>query len=169
MKYLKTYFLLISIFFSFLAIGQGSSFFGFKGKVFLEDDKGCEVTISLYDGNKKISSYVTGSSGRFIVDLYKNRHYTLQFAKEDYVTKRILIDTKVLNPSDAIGVKEFKFDVSLIKEDSELDYSELDFPIAIIEFENSQREFVYNVNYTNRMLGIQDQILRGERNVAEIR
>lgn len=166
MKKLLNLILLSILFTNISTAGEGSSYFGFKGKVFLADDKGGKVTVSLYDGNKKISSYVTGASGKFIVDLFKDRHYTLQFSKEGYVTKRVIIDTGV-NPKDALGVKEFKFDIGLIKEESDKDYSELDFPITIIEFEKSKREFVYNKKYTNYMLDVQDRVLRDKGEMAQ--
>jgi hypothetical protein len=145
--------------------GEGSSLFGFKGKVMLEDSNGKKVIVNLYDGNKKVSSYETGANGKFLLDISRNRHYTLEFVKIGYVTKRIIIDTKV-NHRDAVGVKEFKFDIELFKMVPGYDYSDLDFPITILEFEKTKKEFVYNQKYTNQMLDMQDNILRTKNEVA---
>lgn len=145
--------------------GQEGSIFSFAGKVFLGSDNGESVTISLYDNNKKISSYQTSKNGKFVIDAERNKHYTIQFNKEGFITKRLIIDTYV-DEQYATGIKTFKFDVELIKKEEGKNYAILDFPIAIIEFLYISKEFSYNQKYTEAMLEVQDDILTSKSNIA---
>ncbi|MAY83373.1 MAG: hypothetical protein CMP59_04490 [Flavobacteriales bacterium] len=125
---------------------QVDSLIGFEGLVFLGEDRGDEVHIELFDGNHKISSYTTTGNGKFILDLERNKYYIVQFSKENYVTKRVIIDTRIYD--DEVEPKEeFHFDVFLIKSRKNVDYSLLDFPIAIVQFRESKQKFEYDEKY----------------------
>jgi len=137
------------VFFFSLALtlpAQDYATIGFKGKVHTGPDKGDSVEVVLFEENRKMSSYETRKNGKFILDLDRNKYYVVQFSKENYVTKRIVIDTRI----DGKGYpkKKFKFDVNLIPENEDLDYSALDFPIAIIEYNRNNDVFDYDFEYT---------------------
>lgn len=159
--------IILTVVFSLSVLAQKEeSVFSFAGKVYLGTEKGEDVKISLFDNNKKISSYKTAKNAKFIIDVERNKHYTIQFEKKGYITKRLIIDTYV-NERDAMGVKTFKFDVELFKEEKGKNYAILDFPIAIIEFNHISKEFSYNQKYTKSMLDVQDDVLTGKRvNIA---
>tara|TARA_R110002096_G_scaffold136909_7_gene289862 strand:+ start:44891 stop:45394 length:504 start_codon:yes stop_codon:yes gene_type:complete len=164
MKKIATFFLLSFLFGSLIA-QNGSSLLPFSGKIFTESKKDNKVTVKLYDGNKLVSSYETKANGKFIMDLERNKKYTVEFSQTAYVTKRISIDTKV-NPKEVELLKEFKFDVDLIKEEEGINYSNLDFPIALIEFEKHSGQFDYNKAYTENMLKEQERILGSDYKIA---
>jgi len=145
----------------------GSSLLDFSGKVITESKKDNKVLIKLYEGNKVVSKYQTKRNGKFIMNLERNKKYTLEFAQTDYITKRIMIDTKV-NPKEAASAKEFKFDVSLIKAEKGINYSSLDFPIALIEFEQVLGQFNYNKAYTERMLEEQERLVNQNLHIASV-
>lgn len=157
---------LFSLLISFSSLNaQNDLLIGFKGKVYCGDDKGEKVLVSLYDGNKKVSSYKTSGNGKFIMDLSRNRNYTVEFDKPGYVTKRVSIDTRIVNPMH-YPKKTFKFDVSLIEEKEGVDYSTLDFPMALIEFEAEEMAFDYNLEYTMKRMEEQNLLQSKGENVA---
>jgi hypothetical protein len=119
----------------------------------------------LYDGNYLVSESKTSWNGKFSIGLAKNKHYTVQFDKDGYMTKRIVIDTEI-GEDDRENVKTFKFDVGLIKRESGKDYSILDFPIAIIKYHPESNQFFYDNKYTEHMLEAQKDIERSEARMA---
>jgi len=119
---------------------------GFKGKVYTGNEKGESVQVTLFEKNREISSYETEKNGKFILDLDRNKYYVIQFSKDEFVTKRLVIDTRIAG--EDYPKNSFKFDVSLIREVEGVDYSPLDFPMAIIQYYENNSEFNYDLEYT---------------------
>lgn len=145
---------------SFLQAQDPQYLYGFYGRVAVDEEKGIGVTVNLYDGNTMISSYKTKKNAKFAIDAPENKHYTLEFVKEGFVTKRVIINTKLL-PENRIEEKDFAFDVYMIQEKEGVDYSILDFPIALIEYRKSVRAFDYNKKYTRKMRDVQNEVVAG--------
>ena len=143
----------------------GSSLFGFEGRVYLEGNKGKAVSITLYDNNKKISTYETTRSGKFILDIERNKHYTVVFEKEGFLAKSVIIKTYA-NPNEVVDVEVFKFDMNLDKKEFGVNYSQLDFPVTMIEFERLKGEFDYNKEYTENMIELQNEYIEKQTNLA---
>ncbi|MBL4708937.1 MAG: hypothetical protein JKY48_10920 [Flavobacteriales bacterium] len=132
--------------------------YDFYGRVFLENAKGENITVRLYDDNEVISEYNTDKNGKFAVGAPKLKHYTLEFEKAGFVTKRMIINTrKVLTSKNR--VEDFDFNVYLIEELENVNYSILDFPIALIEYKKSIKGFDYNKKYTRQMHKIQNEVI----------
>ena len=112
----------------------------------------------LYDDNSLISSYKTDKKGKFNVGTPSAKHYTLEFVKNGFVTKRVIINTKKVYLAKG-RVEDFDFNVHLIKQEIDVDYSILDFPIALIEYKKSIKGFDYNRKYTRQMHKIQNQVV----------
>lgn len=130
----------------------------FYGRVFLENAKGDGVTVRLYDNNQLISTYKTNQKAKFSVGAPLAKHYSLEFVKEGFVTKRVIINTKAITTSK-IRAEDFDFNVYLIKEEEDVDYSILDFPMALIEYKKSIKGFDYNKKYTRQMHKIQNVVV----------
>jgi len=161
--------LLVFIMFTFLSFAHaqvGSSLFGFEGRVYLEEDKGKKVNISLYENNIKVSSYHTNYTGKFVLDIERNKHYTVIYEKEGYLAKSIIIKTHA-KPNEAANVEVFKFDVILDKKESGVNYSQFDFPVTMIEFKKLLGQFDYNKEYTANMLIFHNKLLEKKINLAE--
>lgn len=134
----------------------------FYGRVYLDKEEGTSVRgegvqINLYDDNTLVSSYQTDKKAKFVVNAPFLKHYTLEFTKKGYVTKRVIINTRKA-PRNLRIVEDFAFDINLIIQKPEVDYSILDFPIALIEFHENYKDFDYNKKYTNNMVRIQNEI-----------
>ena len=134
------------------------SLYVFYGRIFLENARGNGVTVRLYDDNSLISSYNTDKKGKFTLGAPSAKHYTLEFEKDGFVTKRVIINTRKVYLAKG-RVEDFDFNVYLIKEEIDVDYSILDFPIALIEYKKSIKSFDYNKKYTRQMHKIQNQVI----------
>ena len=112
----------------------------------IEDGSLNGATISIQKkggGLQKISG-----DGKLTLDLVFNEEYTLTFAKEGYVTKRILVNTKV--PPDRLkqGFDPYDFDVVLFKQYEGVNIIVFNQPVAKIAFSNEIDDFDYDVDYT---------------------
>jgi len=133
------------------ALAQDINKHEFIGYTFIDGKKAKDVVVKVFDDNNCFSEYETRSNGKFIFTANCEKHYTLQFEKEGYVTKRMVIKTD--NTSDLEYVtKTYKFDVSLLKKEQGVDYGQYDFPIAIIELDKRNMEFTFNKKYTENRL-----------------
>jgi hypothetical protein len=123
----------------------------FVGNVFIKDSKAKGTLVKIFDNNKCISEYITSNNGKFIFTAESEKYYTIQFEKEGYVTKRIVVKTFNTSELDYL-TKTYKFDVNLVKMMPATDYSHYDFPMAIFELDFVQGEFNFNETYTNNRL-----------------
>lgn len=163
MKFKVCVFVLLS-FMSIVSFAQDKSgsddemYYTFYGRIFLENAKGNGVVVRLYDNNTLISTYKTDKKGKFTIGAPSAKHYTLEFEKNGFVTKRVIINTKKVYLSKG-NIDDFDFNVHLIKQEEDIDYSILDFPIALIEYNKSIKGFDYNKKYTRQMHKIQNKVV----------
>jgi hypothetical protein len=82
-------------------------------------------------------------SREFSFNLKKNTVYGIRITKKGYVSRIISIDTSV--PDFAKAFFRFQFDTELIEQGNSknLDQDALDFPIALISFNEQMRCFYY--------------------------
>ena len=137
---------------------DGDDIYTFYGRVFLENAKGGEVTVNLYDDNTVISTFTTEKNANFAIGAPIAKHYTVEFVKEGFVIKRVIINTKQVYKSKE-RVEVFDFNVHLIREEQEVDYSILNFPMALIECKKSLKRFDYNKKYTRQMHKPQNKLI----------
>lgn len=117
-----------------------------------------DVSIHVYKYNKFITTFYSNKKGEFEFDIPKNSYITLAFEKENFIVKRILFDTRIENEKK-INTQPFDLEVALLENIEGIDYSDLDFPITIIEYIKEYEDFSYSEKYTNLMLKKQEEIL----------
>lgn len=137
---------------------EDETYYTFYGRIFVENDKGSGVTVHLYDDNKLISTFKTNKKAKFTVGTPSSKHYTLEFKKKGFVTKRVIINTSKVYLAKG-KVQDFDFNVYLIKEEVGVDYSILDFPMALIEYRKNIKGFDYNKRYTKQMHKLQNDVV----------
>ncbi len=115
------------------------------------------VLINVYEYNTKITTYKSDSKGKFEFNISKNTYTVLEFVKDNFITKRILFDTRT--SSNIKNVKPFNIELVMIKAKEGVDFSDLDFPITRIEYIEKYDDFNYVEKYTRLMLKKQDKIL----------
>lgn len=129
------------------AQAQYNATFDFSGTILIDDKKAKDVVVKAYEGNLCFSSYQTRSNGKFFFTAEGEKHYTLQFEKEGYVTKRVVIRTHNTKNLER-DPRKYKFDLALVKATKEVNHEENDFPITIIELDKATKEFGFNKSYT---------------------
>tara|TARA_B110001469_G_scaffold126483_1_gene144229 strand:+ start:762 stop:1361 length:600 start_codon:yes stop_codon:yes gene_type:complete len=123
----------------------------FVGKIFIDGKKAKDVIVKVFDDNVCLSEYKTKNNGKFVFTADCEKHYTLQFEKEGYVAKRVIVKTYKTEDLDHF-TKRYKFDITLNQETEDMDYSVHDFPIAIIEIDNDLKYYKFNRRYTKNRL-----------------
>src|SRR5213080_2172705 len=81
----------------------------------LTEGKGVEgASIKVLKGEENVDNFLSSSGGKFIINLDLNHLYTITFSKNGYITKSVLIDTKV-PPEENTQIYSYKFKMELIK------------------------------------------------------
>lgn len=98
---------------------------------------------------KVVDSLEIFSKHDFKFVLNKNTIYGIRISKPGYVHRIISVDTNL--PQYANGFFRFQFDTELIKDNKNEVFNRdaLDFPIAIIAFNQNLNNFYYNEEYTS--------------------
>ncbi|MBN2481615.1 MAG: hypothetical protein JXB19_07745 [Bacteroidales bacterium] len=129
--------------------GSSSTYLNVRGISELDMEALPGATATLYEGNVRVSSVRTGANGTFSFRLEVNRQYTIEISKEGLVSKRISFNTTM--PDEEKGIWTNEFSIGLVKFCDGVDYSILDEPVDIVEFDTRRREFVSNKEYVSRM------------------
>lgn len=118
-----------------------------------------DVTIKVYHHNEVIHTYQNDKKGKFNFEIPKDAYITLAFEKENYITKRVLFDTRTTDDSYNKDIRPFDLEIVLLQKMEGIDYSELDFPITKIVYVKEFGEYHYAQEYTQGMLKSQEDIL----------
>ena len=87
--------------------------------------------------------------GRCAVKLPLGKKYTIEFSKNGFVSKVLEVNAKV--PRYDTFVSVFPFDIDLFQEVEGLDVTVLNDPIAKITYNNFNKTFDYDYNYTAKI------------------
>lgn len=117
------------------------------------------VTIQVYNHNELISTFHSNPKGKFEFKVPKNAYITLAFKKDNFVTKRVLFDTRTNDEKINENVRPFDLEIVLLEHMDGIDYSDLDFPITRIEYTKKMNDYYYAKKYTEQMLKTQENIL----------
>ncbi len=105
--------------------------------------------IKIYDGNEVVETVKTDSEGRFSTKLKQNKQYTIEVSKNNYVSKKISISTKTSAQIERTKVFAFRLNIRKNKEiDEKAEDSVLDFPFALVNYNDQLGYFQYDVKYT---------------------
>ncbi len=118
-----------------------------SGKITVGEKSQEDATVELYEQNKVVSSFETKKNGKFKFTLMSNMIYTIQITKDGFYTKRISLNTKV--PSEIEDYFYFGFDINIdSKTDNNFDPHLVDYPSALISYNEIERDFAYDLYYT---------------------
>jgi hypothetical protein len=114
--------------------------------------------ITIYQGNEVIEwSEITSDpkhDHHFNINLLGNNYYTIQVSKPGYVTRSVGINTKmpedvVINEDNPKTKIEFEVDIFKIKKTANDEL--LDYPIALINYNEVKRKFEFDTEYTKKI------------------
>jgi hypothetical protein len=120
-------------------------------------DKADEKTIKgviikvLNENDYLVASYFTDKKGKTNFSLPLDKKFKVLITKKGYVTKIVEINTAV--PKEVNAAFIFPVDVAIFAEVKNLNTGVLNKPIAKVQFNNMQKEFVYDITYTHKING----------------
>ena len=107
-----------------------------------------DASITVYEGNKKISNIRTPSNGKFNFKLEYNKVFNVEITKKGLVTKKFDFDTYFPSGIDNSIINPFNFTIVLFPKYANIDMSILEKPLAIIKFQKKYNDFFYDYNYS---------------------
>ena len=140
--------LFIAIFFS-ASFSFAEGMIQIKGTVAAINKKCDGAEINIYDGNELVEVTLADSKGRFELELAVGARYTIRFSEGALIAKNIVFDLRV----ESIGnsPEPFECHVYLYSKAymSGMSSSILDFPMAILEYNERKERLEFNSEYTN--------------------
>lgn len=116
------------------------------------NQKMANAEVVIYKNGAPYKKLTTDDKGRLFVQVPLGVDYKVEFKKNGYVTKHIIIDTKNIPSEDASYGFEYPMEVNLFEDIPEIDFSILQKPVAILKFDNKTGFFEYDKDYTNSIL-----------------
>jgi len=113
-------------------------------------------------GNVRMDSMKTMGNGKFAMLLGLQKEHMLEFTKDGYVVKRMLIDLRVkAKPGQELIVAPIDMDVTLLAEEfyEGADTDVLDFPSAIVRWDKTAGGFAMDHEYTMGMARANGSVL----------
>lgn len=136
-----------------MAQEQGAHALPVSGRIVDENGRLDACTIMVHRDDGQTEQTVQQRNGLFDVELLHDHQYTLEFAKEGYITKRIVVDTHAnIDPAE-LRKMPLDMDVMMLKTDQYegADTDVLDMPFAIVRYDQKVRAFVQDLEYTAGM------------------
>jgi tetratricopeptide (TPR) repeat protein len=115
------------------------------------------VYVTIDQDNKTLRTTTTDEKGLFTLDMNLHSIYTISFKKEDYVTKKIYVNSSL--PEGEGGEWQVEFSMGLFEMYPGLDVSALEYPVTKIIFKEDENGFGYDEHYTAKMMAKVEKIL----------
>ncbi|HWY36464.1 MAG TPA: hypothetical protein VNX68_17600, partial [Nitrosopumilaceae archaeon] len=112
--------------------------------------KGGIYSVKIILDNKVIDTVTTESNRTFKIMLDKNKNYIIKLEKDGYIPKLVSISTQLPDKVEAPQLYRFFFESYLLKQElySSLDADDVDFPVALIAYNEKCHCFQYDKKYT---------------------
>ena len=159
--FLRYFLSVLFVFFSAVFLAQDWKL-PVTSKVEMNDKPLAGATVTVYKNGKSESQVVTGSDGKFRVELLPNGNYKLEVTKAGLIKKYFTFNTNGVPPDDAKdGFKGFDIRaVELFDPPTECDVSFLNQPLIKVSYDAGTKNFEYDKSYS-------DQVLDQLANVAD--
>ncbi|HRH68293.1 MAG: hypothetical protein JNL43_09690 [Flavobacteriales bacterium] len=114
--------------------------------------EGCDILT--YKGNDLVGKQTTTGNGRFGMVLGLGEEFAIEFRKEGYLPKRVLVDTRGDLPKDLVDIAPIEMAMSMLPSSKYegADTDVLDFPFAIVRYDRGARAFIQDQQYTVDMM-----------------
>ena len=113
------------------------------------------VEVKLFKENEEMEWVeITNTSyhdHNFTFKLDANQYYTIEIFKEGYVKRSVVVSTKIPKNVDLRVVFKYGFEVVLFKEKRWMDDFCLDFPVALISYNEKSEVFENQIIYTKHI------------------
>lgn len=120
--------------------------------------KGC--TIKIYCGTELITQIDSTDRKKLYFRLKRNSEYTIEVSKEGYLTRSVYFNTTLPEDVKLKPIFTFEYEVDLPRQIEGGDQTILDFPVALVTFEEKSEKFEHNKEYTAIVKQQVDEVLR---------
>lgn len=115
------------------------------------------VSINVYQNNSILTTLNSDNNGKFEFSIPVNSYITLEFKKDNFISKRILFDTRLAPTLKKI--RPFNLEITMLNDIKEINTTDMDFPITRVEYSEEAQDFIFVEQYTERMINKQNGIL----------
>lgn len=124
-----------------------SSTLEIKGYVYKDDQKVDNAIVKLYQNNKVVQK-TSSKKSKFHFILFSEMRYMVEIEYEGCVSERIQIST--MERTEFAGKYQYEFRVDLmdVKKFKGVDISSLDFPTALIKYNQEEGEYLHDAAYS---------------------
>jgi len=136
---------------AFALLKVAPSVLDISGYILLDDKKVEGAIVKLYQDNLIVDKLSTKKNGKFRFMLFSDSEYMIEVSKQDCVDERIYISTKNEGTMDDKYYFEFIADLMKLKEFKGINFSNLDFPTAIIKYDKDDDEYVHDKVYSKNV------------------
>lgn len=124
---------------------QQNKVYQFLGTVNVKGKKAKNVVIKAFDSDTCFSKYTTSSNGKFYFGGEAEKHFILQFEKEGFEKKQVIVNTNNINHLES-KIKKYRFTIHLTKKSkTKSDGKNLE-KVDVIEINNIGKKFTYRSN-----------------------
>ncbi len=132
---------------------QETFFLSVDGRITDGTQKLTDCEVLAFEDNERIAAVNTGRTGKFSLLLPIGSLYTLEFRREGFVPKRIVVDTRADVSKALLSDLPLDLMISLLAVDkyNGVDTDVLDYPFAIIKYDKKADAFLEDTEYTRSM------------------
>ncbi len=117
-----------------------------------------KALVLVYENDKKTEEIYSDYFGEFVITCNLNSLYRLEITKQNYVTKKFIINTTVPDNKDIKKIYFFDFMVNLFELFDDPELSILEKPIGIIKYDKNIHNFSYDKDYSKKLISKLDSI-----------
>lgn len=129
--------------------------------------EGAKVEVS--QNGKVYDNFTTTANGKYAFNLPLGYTYILKFSKDDFVFKKIEINTKGIPPEDMAGGFKLNMDMTLFASIEGFDLKIMEKPLGKAAFDSIRNSVEFDYDYTSRMQKeIADEMKRLQKMEKEI-
>lgn len=108
-------------------------------------------TLIIYDENQSSDTIVVTKAKHLYFKLRYGHFYSLRYIKKGYKERIVMIDTR-LDEANSINETGFDFEIEMIPENQQGNTIS-DLPVALINYNYSEKKFEYSRNYHRQIRG----------------
>ena len=120
-------------------------------KDYVGDKPIANAEIIVYEDDEEVDNQKTNQEGFYILDLYYDKFYRIEYHYSSFITKFITIDTRSIPANDREGGYEMYVDMTVFKSIGGMDISLFERPIGKAKYDSIRAEIVWDIDYTNNL------------------
>ena len=117
-------------------------------------------TVIIYKNGSKLTEIPVTASGKFEINLDYGAEYKLLWQANQFISKNIVINTQNVAEENRAGGHGMNIDITMLTTLPGIDFSLLEKPFGIAKYVPEEANFMWDMEYTNKMRSAQDKLLK---------